>query len=89
MHTIAIKWREFYRNVGEQNCNHLEFKECVTLSEKVAFFFMRMTSVLFLQVKKTCPESDVSEPQNSRYDDKVNTSLRKIAVLKNHKVIAL
>ncbi|CAO2628294.1 Eyes absent homolog 4 [Lemmus lemmus] len=25
-----------------------------------------MTSVLFLQVKKTCPESDVSEPQNSR-----------------------
>uniref|UniRef100_A0A8C6R5B7 Eyes absent homolog n=1 Tax=Nannospalax galili TaxID=1026970 RepID=A0A8C6R5B7_NANGA len=58
-------WGIFYRDLGKQIYIHFIFKECISLSEEL-YFYMRITSTLFLQVKKTCPESDVSEPQNSR-----------------------
>lgn len=59
----------FYRDHGEQSRIHFKFCcKCVNREQQEVVFQVRVTSTaLPLQVKKPCPESDGSEPQNPRY----------------------
>lgn len=60
----------FYRDHGEQSRIRFKFcSKCVNGEQQEVVFQVRVTSpALLLQVKKPCPESDGSEPQNPRYD---------------------
>lgn len=58
----------FYRDHGEQSCIH--FKRCKYVNGERGSCVSSDSNCgnpLLLQVKKTCTESDVSEPPNTRY----------------------
>lgn len=59
----------FYRDHSEQSRIRFKFcSKCVNGEQQEVVFQVRVTSsALLLQVKKPCPESDGSEPQNPRY----------------------
>lgn len=58
----------FYRDHGEQSCIHFKRRKCVNGKRgSCVSSESNCGNPLLLQVKKTCTESDVSEPPNTRY----------------------